>query len=175
MKSLKKWHFFAFIIVVILGSLFHFIYQWSNKNAFIGLFGAVNESTWEHLKLLFWPTLFLALFGYFSFGKRYPQYFYATLCSIIIGIATIIVIFYTYTGIIGENFLIMDISIFIIGVGVSQYVSYRILNKSVNNVLTINYISIVVIVLLIILFITFTFNPLHIPLFKDPISGQYGI
>ena len=50
----------TYIFAMILGSLLHFTYEWSNENSFVGSFSAINESTWEHLKLLFF--LFRVIF-----------------------------------------------------------------------------------------------------------------
>ena len=47
-----KTNLFRFIFISVLGVLLHFTYEWSGDNAVVGLFSAVNESTWEHLKLL---------------------------------------------------------------------------------------------------------------------------
>ena len=44
-----------FLFISILGVLLHFTYEWSDDNRIVGLFSAVNESTWEHMKLLAVP------------------------------------------------------------------------------------------------------------------------
>lgn len=48
----------AFIIIGTAGTLWHFVYEWSGENPIIGAIAPVNESVWEHLKLLFFPSLF---------------------------------------------------------------------------------------------------------------------
>lgn len=60
-----KTNIYRFLFISILGTLLHFTYEWSQNNAIVGLFSAVNESTWEHLKLLFFPMFFLTLFELF--------------------------------------------------------------------------------------------------------------
>ena len=45
----------GYIAVTVLGTLLHFVYGWSSSNMLVGLFAAVNESTWEHMKLAFYP------------------------------------------------------------------------------------------------------------------------
>lgn len=52
------------IVTMILGTLNHFLYDWSGKNPVIALFTPVNESVWEHMKLLFFPFLLLSLIEY---------------------------------------------------------------------------------------------------------------
>ena len=56
MKS-KAYLYLSALATVILGTLLHFTYQWSGRNPVIGIFSAVSESTWEHLKLLAIPML----------------------------------------------------------------------------------------------------------------------
>ena len=59
----KKYVVIGFFVVGILGTLFHFVYDWSGKMWFVGLFVPVNESTWEHMKLLFVPMLIYIMLG----------------------------------------------------------------------------------------------------------------
>lgn len=102
----------AFIFIMITGTLNHFLYDWTG-NPVIALFCPVNESTWEHLKLLFFPFLVWCLLEYFF--KRpddASSYFYCRFLSIICGMLWIVTLFYTYTGIIGQSFLVLDILIF---------------------------------------------------------------
>ena len=55
-----------FLFISVLGVLLHFTYEWSGDNPIVALFSAVNESTWEHLKLLFFPMLLLTIIELFS-------------------------------------------------------------------------------------------------------------
>ena len=50
--TLKR-NLIAFLVISILGTIGHFLFEWTGENAIVGLFFPVNESTWEHLKLLF--------------------------------------------------------------------------------------------------------------------------
>ena len=50
-----------FIIIAAIGALLHFTYEWSNNNSLIATFSTVNESTWEHLKLAFFPILIFGI------------------------------------------------------------------------------------------------------------------
>ena len=82
-----KTNIYRFLFISILGTLLHFTYEWSQNNAIVGLFSAVNESTWEHLKLLFFPMLFLTLFELFFFRDRLPKNFLQVrTCGIFLGI-----------------------------------------------------------------------------------------
>lgn len=170
--KLLKFTIFSGIFVMIFGTLLHFTYEWSGNNMFVASFSAVNESTWEHLKLLFFPMLLTTIIGYFHIGKDCPNYWCARFLGILVAILFTIVFFYTYTGVIGTNFAFVDISIFFVAVVLGELVSYKILksNFSCNN-----YFSIFLIIALFICFITFTYFTPEIGLFRDPVTGLFGI
>lgn len=171
-NKILKFTIFSGIFVMILGTLLHFTYEWSGNNAFVASFSAVNESTWEHLKLLFYPMLLTTIFGYFYFRKISSNFLCARLFGILNAILFTITFFYTYTGIVGINFAFVDISIFFIAVVLGELVSYKIL---VSDFKCNSYIILFFITLLLICFITFTYFTPEIGLFKDPVSGIYGI
>ena len=81
--KIKTWQIITAIISVILGILLHFTYEWSGENIIVGLFSAVNESTWEHLKLVFYSMVVIARIGYFIIGKRINNYWLAQTIGII--------------------------------------------------------------------------------------------
>mgnify|MGYP000026022368 FL=1 len=171
-NKILKFTIFSGIFVMILGTLLHFTYEWSGNNTFVASFSAVNESTWEHLKLLFFPMLLTTIFGYFYFRKTYSNFLCARLLGILTAILFTITFFYTYTGIVGTNFAFVDISIFFAAVVLGEFVSYKILMSDFkcNSCIALFFIT-----LLLICFITFTYFSPEIGLFKDPVSGNYGI
>ncbi len=69
-KFYKRYVVIGFFVVGILGTLFHFVYDWSGQLWLVGLFVPVNESTWEHMKLLFIPMLIYIMFGYLYIKRR---------------------------------------------------------------------------------------------------------
>ena len=171
-KSILKFQIFSTIFTMILGTLLHFTFEWSNYNSFIALFSAVNESTWEHLKLLFFPMLLTTIIGYLYIGKNIPNLICAKLIGILTAISFTIIFFYTYTGILGNNFAFIDISIFFVAVLLGEYVTYKFLlsDFSCNK-----KISILILALLLIFFTVFTYIPPKIGLFKDPVKNSFGI
>ena len=172
--KIKRWFTVGTVFIIIFGSILHFVYEWSGNNPIVAIFGAVNESTWEHLKLLFWPAFIYSIIEYIFVGKNFNNYITAKAVSYYIGIFLIISIFYTYTGVFGDNYLIVDISIFIISVIISQYIGYRITTGNYEISSTLNFVSMIAIILLVLAFVLFTFYPPKIPLFQDPNSGEYG-
>lgn len=171
-NNILKFTILSGIFVMILGTLLHFIYEWSGGNNFVASFSAVNESTWEHLKLLFFPMLITTIIGYFYFGQNYSNFLCSRLLCILTALLFTIVFFYSYVGIIGTNFAFIDISIFFVAVVLGELVSYKII---LSDFKCNNAVAIFLLLILLICFITFTYFTPKIGLFKDPISGLYGI
>ncbi|MCI8833734.1 MAG: sodium/proton-translocating pyrophosphatase [Clostridia bacterium] len=170
--KIRNYQIASAIFVCILGTLLHFTYKFFGENNFVASFSAVNESVWEHLKLLFFPMLLTTIIGYFYIGKNAPNF----LCSKTLGIITsmlfIIIFFYTYTGIIGKSILFIDITSFFVAVILGEYLSYKLMitNFECNNI-----IAIIILTIILICFVVFTYFPPNIELFKDPVTNQYGI
>jgi len=168
-KSFLKFQIASAIFVIILGTILHFTYEWSGENEIVGIFSAVNESTWEHLKLVFFPTLITIIVGCYLYGKK-------IICAKTVGVVTAllftVVFFYTYTGIIGTNYAILNIATFVVSAVLTDYIAYQIFTKNIRCSLI---LSIIALIVLLISFICFTYNPPQINLFKDPITGMYGI
>ena len=113
-KKIRKYQIFSIFFTFILGTILHFTYKWSGENKIVALFSSINESTWEHLKLLYFPMVLTTIIGMFVVGKVVPNF----LCSKTIGILTAliftVIFFYTYTGVLGKNIAAIDIASFFI-------------------------------------------------------------
>lgn len=168
MNRLKIYTIIGIFFVLILGTLSHFFYEWSNDNFVIGLFTPVNESTWEHMKLFFFPTLLYALFTIPGLQKDYPCITSAFSAGILLGTLLIPVIFYTYTGILGNHFLFLDIATFIFSVIFSFFCIYRWTLSCKMKHHQFFLCSLLCIVL--ISFVIFSYNPPEIGLFADPVT-----
>ena len=111
-SSILKFEIISTIFIMIVGTLLHFTFGWSNNNPLVGTFSAVNESTWEHLKLAFFPMLIIGIIEYFFVKNKVNNYIESKTIGITSSILFITSFFYTYTGIIGTNFFIIDICSF---------------------------------------------------------------
>lgn len=171
--KIKTWQIITVTICLILGILLHFTYEWSGGNIIVGIFSAVNESTWEHLKLAFYPMLIMAIIGYFIIGDRSENYWIAQALGIITSLIFIISFFYTYRGIIGINIDSLNIGSFFIAIFFGEYITYKILISDKNY--NAEEISVIFLIILVFSFILYTFKPPQIPLFEDPINGSFGI
>jgi hypothetical protein len=132
-KNIKIWHICGILFTLILGTLLHFTYEWSGYNPIVGFFSATDESTIEHLKMIFMPFFLFSIFEYFAYGKNTPGFILTKGLSVSIGMISIVVLFYLYTWIVGTNYLWMDIAIFVFGVVISYVISYFILKSSIEN------------------------------------------
>ena len=99
----------SFIVISVVGTLFHFLYDWSNHNKIIGLFAAVNESTWEHIKIALTPTLLWGVIDGLLYGMN-PNYFLAKSMSLLAMIFLIPILFYLYSAILKKHVLIIGSS-----------------------------------------------------------------
>ena len=174
-KRIYSFQVVATIFTIVLGSILHFTYDLLGNSNIVATFSAVNESTWEHLKLLAIPMILFAIVEYFFIGKDANNYIEAKVLGIIFGMILITTIFYTYTGIIGNNFFLFDIATFIIAVIGAEWLSFKIMTSpSFSNKIT-QILSLICAMLIIIMFFVYTFIPPEINLFRDPITGNYGI
>lgn len=167
-KKLKTVQIVVIILAIVFGTLLHFTYEWSGENRIVGLFSATNESVWEHLKLVFYPMLILAIVEYFVVKKEANNYIEAKSLGNFLAIAFIIVFYYTYTGIIGKTFFIIDILTFIISIILGEWVSYKLMIRKSESTTLSKILSSAIIFYFLISFILFTYNPPNINLFKDP-------
>ncbi|MFX1303174.1 MAG: DUF6512 family protein [Promethearchaeota archaeon] len=173
-KSILKWEVLGIIIVVALGGLFHFMFELLNYWIPLGAIFPVNESVWEHLKLPYWPLIIFSLIEYYFIREKANNLILGKTISFLISIGTILVIFYTYTAILGTELLIVDILSFVLGVIIGQFVSYKILTKEPLKSWSI-ITSWIVFIGFGIIFAIFTYFPPPLPIFQDPETGFYGI
>ena len=169
-----RYEWVGMIFISLLGGLLHFTFELSGFNPVVGVFSAVNESVWEHLKLGFWPALLYTLIEYRQIRKQTNNFWAAKTVVPYTIIAVIVAIFYTYTSFTGESIFLIDITSFFVAVIIGQILSYKLLTYTKLAKWT-QTLAMALFIILGILFIVFTFYPPELPPFQDPISGEYGI
>lgn len=165
----------GFIFVSAFGTLSHFLFEFFNENTIIALFCPVNESVWEHLKLLFFPYLVWTGIEYFIIKRKADNYFSSKIKGVLIGMVFILAFFYSYTGITGTESTFIDILSFFIGTAISFIISYEFMRNGRNGTRLVEIISICIFAVAAGLFALFTFYPPLIPLFEDPETLTFGI
>ena len=171
-QNIKFWQIAGFFIVSALGVLLHFLFGWT-ENAVIATFSSVNESTWEHMKLLFFPMVVFAIIENFIVGKDYQNFWCVKLKGILLGLLLIPTLFYTLGGIFGKTPDYINIAIFFVAVAIAFiYETKRFLKGTPCKY---KKLAIIVLCLIAVAFMVFTFASPQIPFFQDPISQNYGI
>ena len=173
-RTALRWELAGIAFIVVLGAVLHFAFDWSGPWIPLGAIAAVNESVWEHLKLAFWPAVAYAALEYARLGKSVHNFLFAKTLGICLMPITIVVVYYVYTAILGHGLLIVDILIFVVAVTVGQLVSHRLLSASPLPK-KLNRLAPIALVILGILLVLFTFYPPQLPLFRDSVTGGYGI
>lgn len=172
-RILRSWEFAGFFFIFFMGALFHFVFEFSGYNSLVGLIAPVNESVWEHLKLVYFPGLMFLIIEYFFVGKKFQAFFMGKAISLYIMCGTILGGYYLYTLFIEDN-LVYDIILMALSIVIGQIVSYYISVKIRISAWTV-VVSWLAIIALGILFVIFTFNTPELEPFKDSASGEYGI
>ena len=161
------------IFTILIGTLSHFFYEWSRYNPYIGLVVPVNESVWEHMKMIFFPMLLFCSVENILLQKEYPQIYKANACAIYTGTFSIPVIFFTYTGVLGRNYLACDIAVFCLSVVLAFRFGYRLAKnvppsscKIKSKIAACYYAAVLPLFLCFILFTLYP--PTNIGLFQTP-------
>ena len=166
MNNLKRFTITGAIFVIITGTISHFIYEWSGQNFILGFFFPVNESTWEHMKLCFFPMLAYSSFMDKKLKVDYPCVTSSLLSGILLGTFLIPVFFYTYSGILGNNYALVDISVFLISVIIAFFAVYKLtLSCRMDSCTT--WLRLLV-AAMVVCFFVFTYLPPDIGLFIEP-------
>ena len=172
-RSIGPWQLMGFAVTALGGTILHFLYEWLGDAVWIAPFSGVNESTWEHMKLLFWPMFLYAVLQSFFFKDR-KDFFCVKLRGILLGLTLIPVLFYTYNGAIGKSPDWINISIFFISAAVAYICETRAFNTE-RFACRSPKPAIALLCLLAVIFVLFTFITPTVGIFRDPLTGTYGI
>ena len=172
-KNLALWQFSGFALTSLLGTILHFLYDWAGESPLVATFSAVNESTFEHLKLFFFPAFLFSLIQY-KFFKEYKNFWCIKLVGVLTGLISIPVLFYTYNGAIGKSPDWLNIAFFFISAALSFLVEWFLFKTnrvSCNN----SRLCFISLCFIGFLFIVFTFFAPKLAIFKDPVTNTFGL
>lgn len=164
MNQLKKYMITGIVFVLITGTLAHFVYEWTGNNFIAGLFTPVNESVWEHMKLIFFPMLY-SLVAVFRLKKDYPCIISALGFGILLGTILIPAFYYTYTSILGKNIFALDIGTFILSTIIAFYSVYKLTLSCKLKSFSLLLWGLVAV--LFICFLVFSYHPPKLPIFAN--------
>lgn len=174
-RELRRWEIVGFAVTGLVGTLLHFVYDWSDGSRVAAAFSAVNESTWEHMKLLFLPYFVFAVVEFIVFSEAFRNFFAVKAASILLGLVSIPALFYTLTGMFGKLPDWVNITIFFLADALLYFVSYRLLTDGALRGGAMQLTGFALLWALLFAFVWFTYRTPHLPLFLDPVSGCYGV
>ena len=172
-RSIGLWQLAGFAVTSFAGTLLHFLYDWTGESLLAAPFSGINESTWEHMKLLFWPMFLYAIVQSF-FLRDQKNFLCVKLRGILLGLILIPVIFYTYNGVIGKSPDWINIAIFFVSAA-AAYIYETAQFKKPHASCARPRLALAVLCAIGILFIVFTFFTPEIGIFLDPLTKTYGI
>ncbi len=172
-RSIGLWQWVGFGVTSLGGTLLHYLYDWLGEAAWIAPVSGVNESTWEHMKLLFWPLFIFAIVQSRFFDDR-KDFWCVKLRGTLLGITLIPVLFYTYNGAVGKSPDWLNIAIFFVSAAVVYIYETRLFNSE-RLVCRSGKSALIALCLIAALFVVFTFLTPELDIFRDPTKGTYGI
>ena len=172
-KSVGLWSLMGFAVTSLVGTVLHFLYDLTGESIAVSPFSGVNESTWEHMKLLFWPMFLYAIFQSFFFRDR-GDFWCVNLKGILLGLSLIPIIFYTYNGVIGKSPDFINITIFFVSAAIAYIYEWRQLSKREGSCMH-SKRTFLLLCVIAFLFVLFTFKTPMLAIFKDPVTGNFGI
>ncbi len=172
-RSIGLWELLGFAVTSFGGTILHFLYEWLGEAIWIAPISGVNESTWEHIKLFFVPTFIFAIVQSFFFRDR-ENFWSVKLRGILFGMVMIPVLFYTLNGVFGKTPDWLNIAIFFVSAAIAYIYEMRVFNEEKLKFRSQKW-AFVALCGIALLFVLFTFFTPEIEIFRDPLTGSYGI
>lgn len=177
-KIIKKAILLAIPSLFIIGIPIHFLYELTGKISIIGAIVPVNESIFEHFKLATLPLILWWIISYYVIKKKvdvdYRKWIFCAAISALMIPIVITLFYYTYTGAFGIHSFILDVFSLLLALGIAQHLALH-LYKNIKITNEKFYLGILIIICIIVFTVVFTFYPPHLPIFKDSVTGLYGI
>ncbi len=174
MRQLPRWRTAGIAAITVTGFLWHDLFTRTGSSLLTGYIAPVNESVWEHMKLGYWSVVILSVAEFIFLRNRVRNFFPARLCGILALELTILIIYYGYTSVAGKNILAFDIASYVLGAITGQYLTYWMFRLNPFAKL-IQRASLIVLLSLGLLLGLTTYDPPHLPIFKDSRTNSYGI
>ena len=168
------WELLGIPLIFSSGSALHFAFGWCGRTPLVAPFAAVNESVWEHLKLAFWPSVAYAAVEYMAFGKDTASFATAKSTGILLMPICIVLLFYSYKALVGHHVLWLDILIFLVAVSAGQTISCLLMAAGPADTSR-GWVGVLAVALLGVSLAFLTFSPPRLPLFRDSVTGRYGL
>ena len=171
-KELWLWQLGGLTFATALGTILHFLFDWTGAYTLAPI-SAVNESTFEHMKILFFPMLIFACIQSVYFKREYSGFWWIKLIGVVVAVGSIPVFFYTFNGAFGKTPDWLNITFFFLSAGLGYLVEWVLFKRDF--ALGYSFVAVGILIGLALLFVVCTFVPPKLPLFQDPVTQKYGI
>lgn len=171
---MRKIKIIGVFVIFILSFLSHFIYEWF-PNALFSLIFPVNESIWEHMKLLVTPVLIFSLIEYIIYKKKdinFNNFILSYSISMFFGIIIYLILYLPIHYIFGHSSIFAIILLFIVFI-IIEIISYYIMRYKEFRYS--NILGLGIILVMYVIFGYLTYYPLESDLFYDTSKNIYGI
>lgn len=159
-----------FLIYSLFGTMLHFTFKLSKNNIVVGIFSAINESVWEHIKILLTPIFITSFITFIT--KSYYNFF-ILLVELVASIALIIIFYEIKTAIFQDKYGFINVMSFYIVSLIVAFLHFALKDVEVSNIG--NGLSFIMVIVIFAMYLTLSiFSPKH-KYFKDPVTGTYGI
>lgn len=161
------------LLVFVVGAATHFSFDVVGRWPPLAWLFPVNESLWEHVKMAFWPALVID----WMLGTKLPTLRHRLVCTAMSAcVSTLLIapLFYGYTGLLGHHLLVADVGVFASAVGAGHWVAYRIAMGPVPTAGSV-VAALSLAAILGIALVLFTYAPPPFEMFRDSLTGQYGL
>ncbi len=161
-----RWLLWGGVLAFVASAAFHFGYD---KTGFapLMLVCAINESIWEHMKILFFGGLLVNAILYFTLFRGNRTFLVGAavgLSTIVVGVPLIVL---GYSSVLGKELFLVDFVLSIVMELVCQTLIYRFL-KSRRDFTRFWKASVVVVALLVVVFVLLGFFPPSFGIFVSP-------
>lgn len=167
-KKLFYYMVIGFFFTIFAGTFCAFGYPLSKENLLVAMFCPVNNSPWESIKIIFFPSLFYFMAGWYFFCQAQPYFIRACFSGLLSGSFSFFPLFYTYSGILGKYNLCFTIAVLFTSACLIYYFSYEFIIQKYA-LLSMPVLVCLLVSVLVCIF-SFTFTPPSLPLF-EPLKG----
>jgi hypothetical protein len=172
-KNIFKNIWLWILATVVLGTFWHFGYELFAKNFVAGLVFPVNESVWEHQKIVYFPLVIAGVVAYIKSKPRNAGIWVGTLVGVMLAMLAVFFGFYLYSSIIGES-LIADILLFIASIILGMYAGWWV-TANLKSAKKLVPLAITGLILILGLLVYWTIWPPRLEPFIEKSSNTYGI
>jgi hypothetical protein len=174
-SKVKRWEILGVFLIIGFGTTLHFWFEWTDYWRPMALIAAVNESTWEHFKMAFWPGVIFAVIEYPILKNETNNFALAKFAGLFAMPIITMILFYGYTTLTGTHLLWADVIVFILSVIGGQWISFLVLTRTKTLPPITQKLALVGLTLMVLAFSLLSYYPLRNFLFAHPGTGEYGI